>query len=156
MLEATAKGDVERRPQSMTTIIVSMAAERFGIEEERGPKQPYTKKRGAVKIHNIRKELKALKKHHKEAREEERGQLDELHDMLRKRLFVLRRAEHHSWWGRQKARMRAAFMNNPFGFIKERLGWRSSGRLACLKEEVKHHLHSTFSNPNQHLELGPC
>lgn len=53
MLEATAKGDVERRMQTMTTIIVSMAAERFGIEEGKRPMQSYSKNQGAVKIHNI-------------------------------------------------------------------------------------------------------
>lgn len=59
VLEAVAKGDVGRRLQTMTTIIVSMAAERFDVGEGRGAKQPYTKNQRAVKIHNIRKELKA-------------------------------------------------------------------------------------------------
>lgn len=52
-LEATVKGDVERRLQTMTTIIVSMAAERFGIEEGKRPKQPYSMNQRAVKTHNI-------------------------------------------------------------------------------------------------------
>lgn len=55
VLEATAKGHVERRLWTMTTIVVSMAAERFGVEEERGAKQPYTENQRAVKIHNITK-----------------------------------------------------------------------------------------------------
>lgn len=54
----------------MTTIIVSKAFERFGVEEERGARQPYTKNQLAVKIH-VRQELKALTKQHKEARQEE-------------------------------------------------------------------------------------
>ncbi|KAK0134731.1 Retrovirus-related Pol polyprotein from type-2 retrotransposable element R2DM [Merluccius polli] len=156
VLEATAKGDVERRLQTMTTIIVSMAAERFGVEEERRPKQPYTKNQRAVKIHNIRKELKALKKQHKEASEEERGPLAELRHMLRKRLLVLRRAEQHRRRRRERARKRAAFINNPFGFIKELLGQRRSEHLACSKEKVDQHLHGTFSDPSRHQELGQC
>lgn len=71
VLEATAKGDVERRLQTMTTIIVSMAIERFCVEEEGTAKQPYVKNQRAVKIHNIRTKLKALKRQHKEAREVE-------------------------------------------------------------------------------------
>lgn len=53
VLEATAKGDVERRLQTMTTIIVSMAAERFAVEEVKGVKKPCTKNQRAVKIHKI-------------------------------------------------------------------------------------------------------
>ncbi|GAA6109066.1 uncharacterized protein LOC109140823 [Tachysurus ichikawai] len=41
--EATAKGDAERRLQTMTAIIVRLAVERFGVEEGRGVKKPYTK-----------------------------------------------------------------------------------------------------------------
>lgn len=59
VLEATAKGDAERRLQTMTTIIVSMAVERFGVEEVRGVTKPYTKNQRAVKIHKIRIELKS-------------------------------------------------------------------------------------------------
>lgn len=93
MLEATGKGGVERSPQTMTTIIVNMAAERFGVEEERAAKQLYFKNQRAGKIR--RTELKQLKKQHKEAREEERAPLVKLRLRLRKRLLNLRRAEQH-------------------------------------------------------------
>lgn len=156
MLEATAKGDVERRLQTMTTIIVSMAVERFGVEEERRARQPYTMNQQAVKIHNIRKELKALTKQHKETRQEERAPLAELRAMLRKRLLTLRRVEYHRRRHRERARKSTAFINNPFGFTRELLGQRRSGRLACRKEEVDQHLHNTFSDPTRDQDLGQC
>lgn len=156
VLEATAKGDVEKRLQTMTTIIVSMAAERFGVEEERGVKLPYIKNQRAIKIHNIRKELKTLKKQHKEASEEERAALAGLRQMLRKRLLILRRAEHYSRRRKERAKKRAAFLNNTFGFIKEVLGQKRSGRLACTKEEVDQYFQDTFSNPMRDQELGQC
>lgn len=154
--EVTAKGDVERRLKTMTTIIVCMAAERFGVEEERAAKQPYTKNQRAVKIHNIRKELKALKRQHKAASEDEHAQLAELCLILRKRLLILRRAEQHRRQRRERARKWAAFINNPFDFMKGLLGQKHSGRLACSKEEVDKHLHDTFSDPTQEQELGQC
>lgn len=45
ILEVTYKGDVERRLQTMTTIVVSMAAERFGLtpalhQEPEGSENP--------------------------------------------------------------------------------------------------------------------
>ena len=103
VLEATAKGDVDRRLQTMTAIIVTMAVERFGVEEGRGVKRPYTKNQRAVKIHNIRLELKTLKKQYKAAGEEECGPLHELRCILRKKLFILRRAEQTR---RERARKR--------------------------------------------------
>jgi len=54
VLEATAKGNAERRLQTITTLIVSMAVERFGVEEVRGVTKPYTKNQRVRKIHNIR------------------------------------------------------------------------------------------------------
>ena len=42
VLEATAKGHVDWRLQMMTTIIVSLAAERFGAVENRPGRTPFT------------------------------------------------------------------------------------------------------------------
>ena len=155
VLEATAKGEVERRLQTMTTIIVSMAAERF-VEDDQGPKKPYTKNQRAVKIHNIRKELKALKKQHKEAREVKKAPLAELHLMLRKKLLTLRRAEQHRRCRRESARKRTAFIKYPFLFTKQLLRQRRSGCLVCSKKEVDLHLHNTFSDPSRDQDLGDC
>ncbi|KAL7880375.1 hypothetical protein SRHO_G00026290 [Serrasalmus rhombeus] len=41
----------------MTTIIVSLAAERFGLEEKRAGNLPYTMNNRANKIHQLRQEL---------------------------------------------------------------------------------------------------
>lgn len=91
VMEATAKGDVARRVQTMTTVIVCMNVERFAGEEDKGARQPYTKR--AVKIPNIRKELKALTKQHEGASQEDRAPLAELRAMLRKKLLTLHRVE---------------------------------------------------------------
>lgn len=147
VLGATAKGDVERRLQTMATIIVSMATERVGFEEVKGVKEPYTKNQRAVKIHKIRKGLKALKKQHKEDREEERAQLAELSLVLRKRLLTLRRAEQHRRRQRERARKWTAFINNPFGFTRQLLGQRRSGHLTCS---------NTFSDPARDQDLRQC
>ncbi|KAL7857314.1 hypothetical protein SRHO_G00162130 [Serrasalmus rhombeus] len=42
ILEAIAKGNADQRFQNMTTIIISLAAERFGLEEKRAGNLPYT------------------------------------------------------------------------------------------------------------------
>ncbi|KAJ8353121.1 hypothetical protein SKAU_G00206880 [Synaphobranchus kaupii] len=104
ILEATAKGEADRRLQTMTTIIVSLAAERFGLEEKRTAKLPYTMNNRASKIHQLRQELKSLRWRFKEAREEERGPLTELRSILCKTLMTLRRAE----WHRKRRKERAS------------------------------------------------
>jgi len=53
----------------MTTIIVSLATERFRLEEKSASKQPYTTNNRVSKIHQLRQELKSLRRQFKEARE---------------------------------------------------------------------------------------
>lgn len=118
ILEAIAKGEADRRLQTMTTIIISLAAERFGLEEKRTAKLPYTMNNRASKIHQLRQELKSLRRQYKEAREEERGPLEELCSIIRKKLTTLRRAEWHRRRRKERARKRAAFLANPFGVTK--------------------------------------
>ncbi|KAK0148843.1 hypothetical protein N1851_010754 [Merluccius polli] len=152
ILEATAKGDADRRLQTMTTIIISLAAERFGLEEKKAANVPYTMNNRANKIHQLRQELKSLRRRFKEAREEERGPLAELRNILRKRLMTLRRAEWHRRRRKERARKRAAFIANPFGFTKQLLGKKRSGQLTCSKAEIDLHLRDTFwSGRDDHL-----
>ncbi|KAL7886939.1 hypothetical protein AOLI_G00046600 [Acnodon oligacanthus] len=51
ILEAIAKGDADQRLQNMTTIIISLAAERFGLEKKRTVNLPYTMNNRSKKIH---------------------------------------------------------------------------------------------------------
>ena len=60
ILEATVKGGADRQLQAMKTIIVSIAAERFGEEVKKCSGTTYSKNQRAVRIHNIRQEMKAL------------------------------------------------------------------------------------------------
>ncbi|CAJ1076456.1 uncharacterized protein LOC119779116 [Xyrichtys novacula] len=156
ILEVTAKGEVNRRLEIMTTIIISLAAERFGLEEKKATKLPYTKSNRANKIHQLRQELKTLRRQFKEAREEERGPLSELRGILRNKLMTLRRAEWHRRRRKERARKRTAFLENPFGFTKQLLGQKRSGQLSCSKAEIDHHLDTTLRDPSREQELGNC
>lgn len=66
-LEATTKGGADRRLKTMTTIIVSLATERFGTVEKRVTKSKYTKNHRAEKITQLRQELRLLKRQFKKA-----------------------------------------------------------------------------------------
>ncbi|KAL7848072.1 hypothetical protein AOLI_G00227900 [Acnodon oligacanthus] len=73
---------------NMTTIIISLAAERFGLEEKRAVNLPYTMNNRVNKIHQLRQELKSLRRRFKEAKEEEMGPLAELCNILHKKLMT--------------------------------------------------------------------
>ncbi len=105
ILEATMGGDVDRKMQAMTTIIVSIASKRFGEEvKEGGSKGSHLKNQREERIHNIRLEMKTLKRQYKQAGEEERTGLAQLMCILWKKIRILRRVECHC----ERARKRAA------------------------------------------------
>ncbi|XP_061920230.1 uncharacterized protein LOC133660667 [Entelurus aequoreus] len=140
----------------MSTIIVSYGSERFGrMEKGNTEATPYTMNRRATKIHQLRQELRTLRKQFKRAAEEDKQPLEELRNILRKKLTTLRRAEWHRRRGRERARKRAAFIANPFWFAKQLLGDKRSGRLECPREEVNRFLQNTMSDPLRGQDLGP-
>lgn len=151
----TAKGDVDRRLQTMTTIIVSFGAERFGVEEGKPIRPNYSMNTRAERICSLRQKLRTLTNQHKAASEDDRPPLAELRNITRKRLLTLRRAEWHRRQRRERASKRTAFIADPFGFTKQLLGQRRSGRLDCLKEEVDQFLRSNLSDSEREQELGP-
>ena len=155
IIDATARGDVDRRLQTMTTIIVTFGTERFGVEEGRPVRSKHTMNRREGKIHQLRRDLRALAKQYKAAQEEEKAPLVELRNIMRKELTTLRRAEWHRRRRRERARKRTAFIADPFGFTKQMLGQKRSGRLVCSKEEVDQFLKGSLSDSGRQQELGP-
>lgn len=143
VLESMAKGDVEKRLQTMTTVVRAFAAERFGTEEKR-VKQPYVKNSRAEKIHNIRQELKVLRKQHKKASDEERGPLAEFRATLL--------TEYHRRRRRERAQKRPALIANPFQFTKQLLGQKKSGKLMCSREHLDEYLRTTYSDPRTEVD----
>ena len=80
IIQSATKGDVERRLSFMTTIITSLASERFGYVETRQPRRLYTANRRVNKMKDLRKEIRSLKKLYRRASIEERQPLEELRE----------------------------------------------------------------------------
>lgn len=156
ILEATMKGVVDRKLQTMTTMIISFATERFGSMEKHGATNQYSKNRRAEKIAQLRQELRLLKRQFKGATEDIKPGLAELRGILRKKLLTLRRAEWHRRRAKERAKRRAGFLANPFGFTKKLLGQKRSGHLTCSKEEINAYLHDTYSDAAREEDLGEC
>ncbi len=156
VLEVTAKGDVDHRLRTMTTLIVNIAAERFGTEVAKPAPSAYAPSHRARKITCLREELRLLKRQYKSAGEVERAGLADLRAILRKQLFTLRRAEFHRRRRKERARKRAAFLANPFKLTKQLLGQKRAGRLTCCKDAINDHLKATYSDSIREQPLGPC
>lgn len=85
ILRTISKGDADSRLYTMTTIIISYTSERFGIVQKENKKEPRNNHR-EKKIHQLRHELKSLKRQYKQANEMEKVPLLELRETLRKNL----------------------------------------------------------------------
>ena len=83
IIQSATNGDLERRLSFMTTIITSLASERFGYVEPRQPRRPYTANRWVNKMKDLRKEIRSLKKLYRRASIEEHQPLEELRGILR-------------------------------------------------------------------------
>lgn len=157
ILETTTRGEVDRKLQTMTTIIISIASEWFSEEvKERGSRGSHSNNQCEVRIHNIRQEIKTLKRQYRQSGKEEHIGLAHLMSILRKKIRILRRAKWHRRHRRERARKRAAFIANPFKFTKELLGQKRSSKLVCSQEEIDQHLKETYSGPVREQELGEC
>ena len=122
IIQSATKGDMERQLSFMTTIITSLASERFGRVEPWQPRMPYTANRRVNKMKDLRREIRSLKKLYKKASIEERQPLEELWGTLRGELKTLRRAEWHRRRRKERSRKWANFLSNPFGFARTLLG----------------------------------
>lgn len=156
VLEVTAKGDVDHRLRTMTTLIVNIAAERFGTEAPKPAPLEFVPSHRARKIQCLREELRLLKRQYKVAGEVERAGLADIRAILRKQLLTLRRAEFHRRRRKERARKRAAFLANPFKLTKQLLGQKRAGRLTCSKDALNDHLKATYSDSSREQPLGPC
>ena len=138
----------------MTTIITSLASERFGFVETQQPRRPYTANRRVNKMKDIRKEIRSLKKLYRRESIEERQPLEELRGILRGELKTLRRAEWHMRRRKERSKKRANFLSNPFDFARTLLGEKRNGNLEVSEEEINNHLRDTISDSAKDQNMG--
>lgn len=142
--------------RTMTSLIVNIAAERFGTEVSKPTLSTYAPSHIARKIQCLREELRLLKRQYKSAGEVERASLADLRANPRKQLFTLWRAEFHRRRRKERVRKRGTFLANPFKLTKQLLGRKRAGRLNCSKDGLNDHLKATYSDPIRGQQLALC
>ena len=159
VLEAALAGAAERKLDSMTAIVYTMAKERFGTEEKKGSSKAPGKRtnRRAREITQLRREIKTLNKQYKQASSKEKEGIKDLTTELRGQLCRLRRAERSLRLRKEKEVKRAQFIKDPYRFTKTLLGEARSGRLTSPKEAVEEFLKESHSDTlrGQALDVHP-
>ena len=156
ILEASLQGPVDRKPTTLTTLIYSVGKERFGLEEERVQKDTPRPNRRQIRIQNLRRELRQLRRRCRDISSTERVGLTQLRATLRSQLTSLQKAENTRRKIREMAKKRAAFTANPYEFARSSLDKERSGKLETPLEEVEKYLQVPHSDPNREDALGYC
>lgn len=108
ILKVIARGDADQRLQTMCSIIISIATERFGLKEKRPSRGTSGPNRWEEKIRQLRQELRVLRRQFKQANEDYKAALAELRNIVRSKLTTIR-AEWHRKRDKERARKRAEF-----------------------------------------------
>ena len=156
ILEASLQGPVDRKLTTLTTLIYCVEKERVGLEEERVQKDTPRPNKRQIRIQNLRRELRQLRRWYSDSSPTERVGLTQLKTTLRSQLTSLRKAENTRRKTRERAKIRAAFTANPYKFARSLLDKERSGKLETPLEEVEKYLHVTHSDPNREDALGDC
>lgn len=93
IIKSVTKGNADRQLQTMTTIIVSFTAKRFGVKEGITNRPRYTMNQRSDKIHQLQQEIWTLARRFKVATGEEKSPLADLCNIIRKKLMTLCRTE---------------------------------------------------------------
>ena len=151
------QGNVEKRLETMTTIIYNVGKERFGtIERKKRTTCIARSNRREAEIRRLRQDIKELSRQYRRSSEEERTQISQLTNDIRERLIKLRQAESTRRARKRRAKARSQFVKNPFQFTKKLLGQERSGSLESQKTEVEEYLKDTHSDPDREADLGHC
>ncbi|CAC5381747.1 unnamed protein product [Mytilus coruscus] len=157
ILETSLQGCVERRIETLTSLIYNIGKERFGVEERKEKSNTkQTPNRREQKIKQLRKELKDLNRRYKKSNEIEKLGIACITDSVSEELRRTRRAKQLKNSNKKKAKNRANFIKNPYNYTKTLLGGERTGHLHCSKEEVEKYLHETHSDKERETPLGYC
>ena len=156
ILEAATQGPVYRKLVTLTTIVYSVAKERFGVEEAKVHREPPKPNRRQTRIEKLRCELRQLKRRYRKSSPTERPGLSQLRDTVRTQLKSLRKAENTRNKARKRTKKRLAFTANPYKFARNLLDKEQSGTLETPVEEVERYLQETHSDPSRDVVLGDC
>ncbi|CAC5381066.1 unnamed protein product [Mytilus coruscus] len=143
ILETSLQGCVERRIETLTSLIYNIGKERFGVEERKEKSNTkQTPNRREQKIKQLRKELKDLNRRYKKSNEIEKLGIACITDSVREELRRTRRAKQ--------------LKNKSIQLHKNTVGGERTGHLHCSKEEVEKYLHETHSDKERETPLGYC
>ena len=144
----------ETELRKFARVIYEVAAEEFGIQEDRKIEQKKTgKSRREKKMEKLRAEKRALRKRWKDAPPEEKEGLNLLYEELKKKCRDVQRNVRRCERRRESKRTRERFIKNPYKAVKKMFVEPRNGSLQCTKEELDEHVRKTYSDPRREEEM---
>ena len=116
LLATTLSGGVDKKVNSLTSIVYNMGLDRFGSAEMK-ERNPHLPNRREKEISQLRGELRELRRQHR--RNPEDQGLKDLREVLRGRIIILRRAENHRKNRHKRSKTRKQFIQDPYKFVKK-------------------------------------
>ena len=141
-------GSPLEKAKTQPKLIYEMCKERFGLEERSGKKSQEGKgpSRRQRKCNELRREIKKLNKAYKEAPEEEKEGIKELHDEKLKSLRLKKRAESVRKNRKEFSKNCGEFLSQPYQFSRKVINPKPKGDLKSTKEEVETYLEQVHSS----------
>jgi len=151
ILEAAMQGPVNRKRQTLTTIVFSVTKARFGVEKAKAHREPPRPNRRQSRIENLIREVRQLKRRYRQSSPTKRPGLSQLTGTVRTQLKSLRKADNTSKKAQERTKKRLAFTANLYQFAGNLLDKERSGTLGIPVEEVERYLHETHSDPSREV-----
>ena len=136
-------GTVEHKLQTYEKIVHAMAVECFGVKE--ASSRVLAPNRRSLRLQQLRKEKKALRRRMRTAPPHEIAGLNDLSDTLHAEILKISRAERACKRRRERRLGRRRFLRDPYRASKEILEPKSKAALNCSREELNRHLKDTYS-----------
>jgi len=146
ILEAAMQGPVNRKLQTLTTIVYSVTKTMFGVEKDKVHRKPPKPNRRQSRIENLIREVRQLKRRYRQSSPTERAGPSQLRDIVLTQMKLLRKAETR---GQRRGREpKRDWLSQPTNTSLRETYWTKSGQ-ANSKSQYKrlndiHSLGDTF------------
>ena len=154
ILDAMPMGPLDQRVDALNKVVSTISLERFGEKPPMVKKAPAPKmSRRQSKIADAKKEKNILRKQHRNAKEDEKDQLNERFKLAKKKHQALLRAEKAAKARKEKRLQKKKFLKDPFKYTKNLFVHKTSGRLSVEKSELESYLNNVYSDDKRNEEL---
>ena len=148
-----AKSTFQHRLSKFGDVLYEICSQEFGVREAK-PKPLVKKNRRQVKMEELRRQKKGIKRQMRTASEAEKRGLLEVWKQLKAQHSALSKAERLRRQKRARRMEQERFFRDPYQYARELFDQPRSGTLRVEQKTLEDHLEKTYSDPNRNIPLG--